>query len=233
MLQFALELLFICEMIAFCFYDTQWAMLLFLPLYPFYFRYRANIEKKNRIEKLRQEFKEFMVVTAASLSAGYSMENALKASQKELPALLGEKSEMIKALNVINRRVALNEPVEKVILEFGRSAGVDDIESFAEIFAYAKRSGGDYAAIMRRTASVLQEKIETSRDIQTVISQKKLEARIMDFVPVGIILYLRVSSPLFLSGLYGSLIGVLIMTACLVVYILAVLFSEKIVDLRI
>lgn len=208
-------------------------MVLIAPVYPFYYRYRDSIERKRRQEKLRFEFKEFMTVTAAALSAGYSMENALKSAEKDIVPLLGEKAEMVRSIKIINRRIALNEPAEKVLLDFGRSVGLEDIESFGEIFAFAKRSGGDYAGIMKRTASVLQEKIETSRDIQTVISQKKMEARIMDIVPIGIILYLQVSSPDFLAGLYGSLVGIVVMTGCLAVYIFAVLFSEKLVDLKV
>lgn len=208
-------------------------MLLIAPAFPFYYRYRDSIERKRRQDKLRFEFKEFMTVTAAALSAGYSMENALKSAEKDIVPLLGEKAEMVRSIKIINRRIALNEPAEKVLLDFGRSVGLEDIESFGEIFAFAKRSGGDYAGIMKRTASVLQEKIETSRDIQTVISQKKMEARIMDIVPIGIILYLQVSSPDFLAGLYGSVVGIVVMTGCLAIYIFAVLFSEKLVDLKV
>lgn len=208
-------------------------MLLIVPAFPFYYRYRDSMERKRKQEKLCFEFKEFMTVTAAALSAGYSMENALKSAEKDIVPLLGEKAEMVRSIKIINRRIALNEPAEKVLLDFGRSVGLEDIESFGEIFAFAKRSGGDYAGIMKRTASVLQEKIETSRDIQTVISQKKMEARIMDIVPIGIILYLQVSSPDFLAGLYGSLAGIVVMTGCLAVYIFAVLFSEKLVDLKV
>ena len=139
---------------------------------------------------------------------------------------------MMHALRIINRRISINEPVEKILLGFAKNTGIDDIESFSEIFAFAKRSGGDYAGIMKRTASILQDKIETSRDIQTVISQKKMEARIMDLVPIGIILYLQISSPEFLLGLYHNLMGIVVMTVCLVVYIFAVFMGEKIVDIR-
>lgn len=190
------------------------------------------MEDRKHKEKLRLEFKEFITLVASSLSAGYSMENALKSAEKELSSLIGEKAEMMHALRIINRRISINEPVEKILLGFAKNTGIDDIESFSEIFAFAKRSGGDYAGIMKRTASILQDKIETSRDIQTVISQKKMEARIMDLVPIGIILYLQISSPEFLSGLYHNLMGIVVMTVCLVVYILAVFMGEKIVDIR-
>lgn len=222
----------IVSVVAFCFYKSYYAILLFAPVFPFYYSYREKMEDRKHKEKLRLEFKEFITLVASSLSAGYSMENALKSAEKELSSLIGEKAEMMHALRIINRRISINEPVEKILLGFAKNTGIDDIESFSEIFAFAKRSGGDYAGIMKRTASILQDKIETSRDIQTVISQKKMEARIMDLVPIGIILYLQISSPEFLSGLYHNLMGIVVMTVCLVVYILAVFMGEKIVDIR-
>ena len=222
----------IVSVVAFCFYKSYYALLLFTLVFPFYYSYREKMEDRKHKEKLRLEFKEFITLVASSLSAGYSMENALKSAEKELSSLIGEKAEMMHALRIINRRISINEPVEKILLGFAKNTGIDDIESFSEIFAFAKRSGGDYAGIMKRTASILQDKIETSRDIQTVISQKKMEARIMDLVPIGIILYLQISSPEFLSGLYHNLMGIVVMTVCLVVYILAVFMGEKIVDIR-
>lgn len=222
----------IVSVVAFCFYKSYYALLIFGPVFPFYYSYREKMEDRKHKEKLRLEFKEFITLVASSLSAGYSMENALKSAEKELSSLIGEKAEMMHALRIINRRISINEPVEKILLGFAKNTGIDDIESFSEIFAFAKRSGGDYAGIMKRTASILQDKIETSRDIQTVISQKKMEARIMDLVPIGIILYLQISSPEFLSGLYHNLMGIVVMTVCLVVYILAVFMGEKIVDIR-
>ena len=52
------------------------------------------LERKMRLEKRRQklseEFRESMVILASSLAAGYSMENALKASVDELETLYGK-----------------------------------------------------------------------------------------------------------------------------------------------
>ena len=49
------------------------------------------MEDRKHKEKLRLEFKEFITLVASSLSAGYSMENALKSAEKELSSLIGEK----------------------------------------------------------------------------------------------------------------------------------------------
>ncbi len=161
------------------------------------------------------------------------MENALLEAQKDVTTLLGKDAAIVDYLKRINGQIKLKEPTEKVLREFGRETNIDDIINFAQIFSYAKRGGGDYIRIIKNAASAIQEKIEVEREIETVIASKKMESRIMYLVPVGIILYLSFSSPDFLKPLYGNVMGNMIMSICLVVYVISIFIGEKIMDIRV
>lgn len=50
---------------------------------------------------------------------------------------------------------------------------VEDIMYFAEIFRYAKRSGGDLMAVIKNTAQIIQQKEEVMSEVDTIISGKK------------------------------------------------------------
>ena len=227
------ELLGICGVFAWLFYKSVWALLAVVPLFPFYYRFRGKMEEKNQKSRLQYEFKEMITATAAALDTGYSMENALREAQKSTASLLGEKAGIVHSLSVINRRIALHEPVEKVLMDFADASEIEDISNFASIFAYAKRSGGNYAAIMKNTASTIQDKIDVAREIETVLAEKKMEARIMDVVPLGMIFYLDMTSPDFLAALYGNVTGVAVMTVCLLVYLFGVFLGEKLLDIKV
>ena len=74
---------------AYTFYRSGRVFLFLSPLgllYPFY--YKKELCKKRK-ERLKSEFKEGVLILAASLSAGYSIENALSASVTELNMLYG------------------------------------------------------------------------------------------------------------------------------------------------
>ena len=64
-----------------------------------------------------------------------------------------------------------------------------------------------------------------------LVAAKKYEQQIMNLVPMGIILYIRVSNPGYFDSLYHNLAGVLIMTAALALYLAAYLLSEKILEI--
>ena len=64
-----------------------------------------------------------------------------------------------------------------------------------------------------------------------MMAQKKLEMKVMLVIPLAIIDYVRLTSADLLAVLYGNLAGGLIMSACLVVYVLMALWSRRIMDI--
>lgn len=219
--------------IAWLFYRSLWGMLL-VPL--LFFLYRRNYKSEQRQKRkdcLLQEFKDGMQAVSAALLAGYSMENAWREAEKELRELHGEASLMFGELHQMNAAVRMNEPLEKVLSDFAKRSGCEEIESFAEVFSFAKRSGGDFAKIIRTTVQKLTGRIEIEREIATVLAGKKLEGRIMNTMPILILAYLTCFSGEFLDMLYGNLTGALIMSAALGVYAAALKLSAHILDIRV
>ena len=73
------------------------------------------------------------------------------------------------------------------MLSFAARSGCEEIESFAEVFAFAKRSGGDFVHIMQTTVQKLAGRIEVEREVATVLAGKRLEGRIMEIMPRAIL----------------------------------------------
>ena len=133
---------------SFVFYRSLMFFLFLLPAavwYPF-FKKRDLIPARKRI--LLLQFREALSVLAGTLSAGYSMENALLESTRELRLLLGGDAYIVREFELLSHLVSMNIPVEKAMDEFAERAGVDDIRNFARVLRVAKRSGGDLVPIM-------------------------------------------------------------------------------------
>ena len=87
--------------------------------------------------------------------------------------------------------------------------------------------------IISESMEIISEKLDVEKEIDVLISAKKMEARIMEIVPFGIIVYVGLSNPGFFDSLYGNLAGIALMSACLVAYMAAFLMTEKIIRIRI
>lgn len=203
---------------------------------PVFFLGYAGLKKEWKQQykwQMNLEFKEGLRGIAAALSAGYSIENAIGESQKDLETLYGKDCVLVREFQMIRSQLKLNQPIEKVFDDFAKRSEVEDIRSFAEVFRTARRSGGDLVAITKITSDRIGEKIEVKREINTILAGKKLEGRIMNLVPLGMILYFWLCSPGFLDCLYEGVKGRMVMTLFLVVYLLAYGLNRKICDIKV
>lgn len=209
------------------------SLLLGIPAALFYIRIRRRERVKERKWELNLEFREGINSLSAALHAGYSIENSFGEAVKDLQLLYGESSMILKEFQYIDKQLSLNRTVESLLMDFAKRSGEEDIHSFAQVFVTAKRTGGDIMDVIRSTAHTISDKIEIKRDIQTMITAKKLEANIMNLIPLGMILYMWVGSPGFLNPMYESAIGRVTMTLALGGYIGSYYLSQRIVDIEV
>ena len=87
--------------------------------------------------------------------------------------------------------------------------------------------------MIRNTASKMAEVMDTKREIETMLSAKVYEQKIMTVMPAAVLLYIRIGSGEFLEGLYHNPAGVGIMTLCLCTYLAAYLLGKRMVQFEI
>lgn len=218
-------------MTAWLYYRSFAAAVFLWPL--LIWKYRSREEdyvRKKRSEFLLQ-FKEMIQDMASALNSGYSVENALRETQKEMKLLYPPGAAISKELELMVRQMRLQMPLEQVFEEFAGRVGVEDVSNFAAVFSAAKRSGGDMIGIIQNTVGQIGDKIEVHREIDTILAAKKYEFKVMSAIPYGIILYLILSFPEFTACLYGNIAGIGVMTGCLAVYTGACVIGAKLVDI--
>lgn len=86
--------------------------------------------------------------------------------------------------------------------------------------------------IIDATSRHMRVRHETEREIQVQIASRKMEQKVMNVIPLFILLYLKVTSMDFLNVLYGNVAGALFMTACLAAYGGAIVLAEKIMTIH-
>lgn len=218
---------------AWLFFDTVWAAVFLSPLLPYFLKWQKGILCKKRKDCLGIQFKDALQSISTALQAGYSMENAVLEAEKDMENMYGPNGFITREFYFIRAGIANNRTLEELFGSFADRSGVEDICDFAEIFAIAKRSGGNLTAVIRVSSTMIGEKIETEKEIRTLLSAKRLEGRLMDIIPCLMICYIRFSSPGFLDLLYHTWVGRMVMAACLGVYAGAVLLSEKIMSIEV
>lgn len=219
--------------IAFLFYRSFWAIVLWPGIYVLVKKHMRSKLQQKRMEVLQEHFMNGIQVLNTSLQAGLSMENAWREVQKETRILYGEHSEFYMEIKEINQTVTFNMPIERLFLDFAKRSGEEEILRFAEMLDYGKRSGGNWKKIIDNTVLRMWEKYEAQKEIEVMLAAKRMEQKVMNLVPLGMLLFLQISSWDYMQILYHNFFGVMCMSICLATYGVAIFLSEKIMRIQV
>lgn len=228
-----MQTIIVAFIVSYLFFDSVIALIFIPVIFAIIYKKKKLSGLQNQKTELTKQFMEALKNVSTALLAGYSVENAWKEAQKEVGHLYGKDSYIHKELDEMNRLISMNIPVEEILQKFAERSGVEEINTFAEIFAFAKRSRGNFGQIIETTTYRMWEKFETLREIQVSVASKKMEQNIMNVIPIGMLAYLRIASGDYMSVMYGNAFSVIFMMICLIMYVFVIFLAEKMLDINI
>lgn len=214
--------------LAYFFYRSLWAMFPLAGVGIITFRKLGRDKAEKMREELAVQFRECILSVAASLRAGYSVENAFVECRQDMVLMYGEDALICGELNFIRRGLNINISLEELLTDLANRSGCEEITQFAQIFSLAKRNGGNMSEIIRTSAGQIGKQIELRQEIKMLLGSKKMELTIMKVMPFGILLYIDMGNPGYFDSLYYNLTGIAVMTGCLALYLGAYLMGEYI-----
>lgn len=222
-----------CALLGLLLYDSLWPLVVFPVLLPGYLRLVRDSCNKRRKQKLLAMFIPAMDAFVVALRAGCSAETALRESRKDMCRLGGEEDPMVRELVYMEKQMGVSVPLEKLFLDLADRSGLEDIRDFARVFAAGKRTGGELDRILTATVRHMKQKQETAKDIEAEIASRRMEQNIMSMVPLGILLYLRLSSPEYMAVFYTTMAGRAVMTVCLGLYLISWFWGRRITAINV
>ena len=219
--------------IGYLFYDSLKMCVICIPFFIVDYREFKKEKLQKQKRELTNQFKDMMEALVTSLTAGYSLERAFSDAKRDLSFIYDDNAIIFRELDEIISGLKVNIPIEKLLSDFGNRSGVEDIENFANVVNSAKRSGGNLIRIIEKTVRSISDKISVEEEMETMISAKKLEEKIMMVMPYGILLYLRAGNGGFLDVLYHNAIGIFLMTVFLIGVYIANIWASKIMDISV
>lgn len=232
-LEFILKIFLKGFVICYLFFDSYKAFPLLIPFA--YLNYKNM--KKDKLEKQNKQlvlqFKEMIQSVSASLNAGYSLEKAFAGARRDLELVYEKDALIFTELDYILSGIKMNIPVENLLKDFGDRSRNEDIVNFANVLIAAKRSGGNLIRIIQKTINSISDKLAVEEEIETLITSKKFEQKIMMIMPYGIILYLRMGNGDFLNVLYHNVLGAFCMFVFLIIIQIAGAWAGKIMEIRV
>lgn len=193
-----------------------------------------NLNEKKDKKKFKNEFKDFLYALSGSFSTGRHLVEALQEVNVSLSKMYSKDSQIMVELNTILLQLKLTGYDEiKVLENFKQRKPIEDVIDFVEMYKSCRDTGGDFAGVLSKGASMIAEKITIDREIEAITYQKKIEGRVIGTMPVVLLIFLNIFSPDYISPLYSGLSGRMIMTFALVLTVFAFAMIERITNIEV
>lgn len=184
--------------------------------------------RKKRQKKLLGEFRDFLFSLSASFATGRHMTEAMKEAETALQHIYGKGGFLAGEIRYMVKAIEeTGQSAQTVFSAFADRTGLEDIEMLSEVYGACRDTGGNMAEAVNRAAALLTEKINLEMEIQTMLSQKRLEGTIIAVMPAVMIFFLMWMSPDYLNPMYDTMAGRLMMAMALGLNGFAYCWMEK------
>jgi tight adherence protein B len=187
---------------------------------------------ENQKKKLNTQFRDFLEAFNTSLGAGKNVVDSFHSVYDDLKVQYDEGSAILKELEIILSGMANNVDIEVLLQDFGARSGIEDIESFANVFKICYRKGGNIKDTIRSTHAILSDKMEINEEIETVVTSNKTEQKIMIAMPIALIGMIKMMSPDFAAN-FVTFSGILSTTIAIVMFVAAYYIGKVILNIKV
>ncbi len=226
---FALGFVFV-----YIFYHLVWvSILLGLPIAWYLERTFAQASIKRRQNNLRIQFRTFLQSMSVATGAGRSPTHAMEAALEDLKISYRDDADIVVEISTILQKYNNGGiPMPLLLKDFADRSGLEDIESFASIYAVIDGKAHGIGKIVSETAEIIGDKIQIEQEITTAITSAKSETYMMLIMPVIIVLAMTFMGGELLEALFTTSRGHMAATIALVLFAVSYIMSNKLSDIR-
>lgn len=180
-----------------------------------------------RIRRLRVQFFDLLEAMSVAMRAGNPVLKALESAREDLSLIYSQQSDIIVELDLIISKFHNAVPLSEAFSDFARRSGLEDVASFASIYATIEGKSSRADEIVRETQQIIADKMEIEMEIDTLMTAAKSEVNIMLVMPLVILGIIGTAGAGFMDAIYTELAGRAVATGGLVVFIISFIMARK------
>ncbi len=191
-------------------------------------KYREKVH-----ERIESEFYDINLLLSAELETGLPINMAIEMIRKEIShsEIYGFQYMDIELKNW-SKKMNMGMKINTIIEDFAKRSQNKSIMEYANMISICTKKGGSIRDVIKNTNAILNEKRELKREIEVLTAEKSLEQKIMNLMPLAVLVLLDKTASDFIAPLYNCLIGRITMTILIAIFLICYLWSAKIASLK-
>jgi tight adherence protein B len=159
------------------------------------------IFRKRRMDRLRQQFPDGLMMIAGALRAGASLPGALTQMVGEMRPPLSQEFDLF----LREQRVGVN--FEEALDNLEKRVGSEDFALFASALKVSRDTGGNLAETLEQLADTLRRKLVVEGKIRALTAQGKLQGIVVGLLPIFMMIVLMQMEPVAMAPLFTEWYG--------------------------
>jgi len=189
-------------------------------------RWTLNFLKNRREKAFTREFAPAIEVIVRSVKSGLPVNEALKVVGDEIPEPVGSEFHSL----VENLKVGIT--MEQGLKRMYERMPTAEVNFFGIVMTIQQKSGGNLSEALTNLAGVLRDRKRLQGKIKAMSSEAKASAAIIGSLPPGVLMIVYVTAPDYITLLFTTQIGNIMLMACGAWMSIGVLVMKKMISFK-
>jgi tight adherence protein B len=187
----------------------------------------AARRRRRNAELLERQVAEVAESAALAVRSGLSILQALQFTASEVsdPART--------SVHELLRTTELGTPLDRALRRWANGIGTDEAGLLALVLTVHVRSGGDLAGALDEVAKTIHHRISVKRELKAISAQGRISGAVLGSLPIAFFLVLAATSRSEIAPVYRSAAGAAMITAGLVLELVAYLWIRRLLRVEI
>lgn len=181
--------------------------LLFFVLTPLAAMLALKVLTNRRRAKFADQLAETLQMLSGGLRAGHSLLRAVDAVAREAESPTSEEFARLV------QETRLGRDLKESMIDAGRRLKSEDFNWTAQAIGIHREVGGNLSEVLDHVGETIRERAEIKGQVKALSAEGKMSAYVLVALPVGLFLFLNVSSPAYIGILYSNVLGWMILGA--------------------
>ena len=230
------------------YYMIRWACAFFFFLAPFVFGFQlfnlgiafvlgvvgymiprqwVSGRRKKRADHINAQLVDMLGMVSNSLKSGYGLMQSFEFAGRQMPAPLGQE------VRRMLRESTLGMSAEQALAAFGARLDSRDLDMVLTAINIQRSVGGNLAEILDKTAFTMRERERIRGEITTLTSSQKMTGIVIGGLPIFMFVVFMVINPDYMSLLFTTTAGRLMMTGGVVMEVMGYFTIQRIMAIEI
>ncbi len=185
-------------------------------------RFYLRMLKKQRLAKFNEQLEDALLSMSSALKAGFSITQALEnvASENRYPISF--------EFTLLLQELRLGVQFDTALRKMADRMESQDFELVAVAIITARQTGGELTSVLEELAGVIRERMRIMQRVRALTSQGRMQAWLIASVPFVLMFAMMRLAPELMDAFFGSMVGVIILGAVVVMVVAGFLWIRKI-----